>query len=133
MKSVESRQSSNNEQQASRPNYTLRRVGAGALVVLSGLGVWKGAELVTDGVNALSDKEIGCVTTQVYSGDNNMDPVARAIDELQATHPDFAPRASTELNRAAEQLGIIHPGDRISVCGIEDPLLGDTVRTEHVG
>ena len=131
MSTPESRQSSQNEQQSNRPNYTLRRFGAGSLIVLSTLGVWKGVDLARDGVNALSDKEIGCVTTQVYAGDNNSDPIARAIDELQETNPDFSPRATSELNRTAERLGTIHPGDEITVCGIEDPIMGDTVFAEH--
>ena len=120
------------ESSSNRPNYALRRLGAGTLAVtLAGLGIWKGVALASDAVSALSDKEIGCVTAQVYAGDNNSDPIARAIDELQTTSPDFSPRASSELNRVAERLGTIHPGDEITVCGVEDPILGDTVFAEH--
>ncbi|OYX53495.1 hypothetical protein B7Y92_02720 [Candidatus Saccharibacteria bacterium 32-50-13] len=132
MKPQELRHSTQDKQPTKRPNYALRRFGAGALVTLAGLGVWKGVELASDAASALSDKETGCVTTQVYAGDNNSDPIARAIDELQETNPDFAPRTSRELNRVAERLGTIHPGEQIEVCGIEDPILGDTVFVERV-
>lgn len=126
MKNIESRSNTTGTSEIPQPNYALRRLGAGVLTVLAGVGLWKGGELVGD---TLSDESIGCVEVQVQQGDNNIDPVLRGIEQLSEANSGFSPAYETETMREAQSLGVIQPGDIVNVCGTKDPvpLFGDSV------
>ena len=119
----------NEANESRQPNYNLRRAGAATLLVLTGLGAWKAGELAVEAKDWLSesDRVVGCATVDVNAGESAISVVNRGIDKVGEQ-----PKWARETMQTAENLGMIHPGQEIKVCVINDNVLGKYATAEHV-
>ncbi|MFZ1258390.1 MAG: hypothetical protein WAQ25_02885 [Candidatus Saccharimonas sp.] len=105
-----------------RRNRILKPLATLSLVTV-GIGIFN---VVHSAKDATDPKEIGCVTAEVGPG-YALGAVNDGIIKLQSLHPKFNPVSGREIVQQAERVGVVQSGQQLNVCGVTDPIMGDSV------